>query len=216
MSAAQTTARKTIMAGMQILLGVWLIALSVLVGTIFRAMVDFADREYVETSQRLVQVLEMRIADLADSVQTLEAQPELATAAVLHETRQRLEARLIQMELALANRSDAQAIQALRTEVEQLKTRSQPTPIEPPPQTKPATPVAAAAKQAPFPFRVVASEVRAGQRSVSVVPLRGELTADKIQVILSGETVGQWRLQAIEANTAVFQNGNQTRRLIIP
>ncbi|MFT0546143.1 hypothetical protein ACMHYO_07270 [Allopusillimonas ginsengisoli] len=216
MSAARITARGAVMAGTQILFWVWLIVLSVWVGIGSRTMTGLADREHVETGLRQVQVLEARIAELADSVQLLQAQPESATIAVLHETRKRLETRLTRIEQTLADRSTAVELQALRTEVEQMKIRSEPVPIEPPPPTKPATP--AAAKQSPFPFRVLGSEIRAGQRSLTVAPVKGELTADKIQVVLPGEAVGQWRLQAIEGSTAVFQNenGKQTRRLVIP
>lgn len=216
MNGAQATSRGTVTVGLQILLWVWLVVLSILVGTGYRAMAGLADRAHVDLSLRQVQVLEARIAELADSVQMLQAQPESATVAVLHDTRQRLETRLTQMEQALADRSAAEALQALRTEVEQMKTRPQPAPTVPPPPTKPVTPVAATARQSPFPFRVLGSEIRAGQRSVSVAPVKGELTADKIQVVLPGEAVGPWELQAIEANTAVFQNGKQTRRLVIP
>src|SRR3546814_4107212 len=80
----------------------------------------------------------------------------------------------------------------------------------------PHMPVATAPKQARLPFRIIGSEMRARQHSVSVGPVKGELTADKVQVVLLGEAVGQWRMQAIAANTAVFQNGKQTRRLVIP
>jgi len=216
MKSATGTTRRTVTAGLQVLLWIWLVVLSILVGTGYQAMTGLAEQAYVDSSLRQVQVLEARIAELAESVQLLQAQPEPATVAALHETRQRFETRLTRMEQALADRSDAQALQALRTEVEQMKTRSLPTPTVPQSQAKPVTPVAAAAKPSPFPFRVVGSEMRAGQRSVSVAPVKGELTADKIQVVLPGEAVGQWRLQAIEANTAVFQNGKQTRRLVIP
>lgn len=216
MNGAQATSRGTVTVGLQILLWVWLVVLSILVGTGYRAMAGLADRAHVDSGLRQVQLLEARIVELADSVQMLEAQPESATVVVLHETRQRLDTRLTRMEQALADRSAAEALQALRTEVEQMKTRSQPVPIVPPPPIKPVTPVAATARQSPFPFRVVASEMRAGQRSVSVAPVKGELIADEIQVVLPGEAVGQWRLQAIETNIAVFQNGKQTRRLVIP
>src|SRR3546814_11737478 len=101
---------------------------------------------------------------MAGSVQMLEAQPESATVAALHQTRQRLEMRLARMEQTLADRSAAEELQALRTEVEQMKTRPQPAPTVPPPQTNPLTPVAAAARQSPFPVRVVASENRRSER----------------------------------------------------
>jgi len=35
-------------------------------------------------------------------------------------------------------------------------------------------------------------------------------------VLLPGDAVGPWRLQAVEGNTAVFQAGDQTRRMAIP
>jgi len=216
MSSAQRTSRGTFNVGLQVLLWVWLVMLSVLVGTGYRAMAGLAQQARVDSGLRQIQVLEARTAELVESVQMLEAQPEPATVAALHQTRQHLEARLTRMEQTLADHSVAEELQALRTEVEQMKTRSQPALIVPPPPTKPTTPVAAVAKPSPFPFRVVGSEMRAGQRSVSVAPVKGDLTADKIQVVLPGEAVGQWRLHAIEGNTAVFQNGKQTRRLVIP
>ncbi len=216
MNGAKATSRGTVIVGLRILFWVWLVVLSILVGIGYRTMAGLADRAHVDSSLRQVQVLQARIAELADSVQMLQAQPESATVAVLHETRQRLETRLTRMEQTLADRSAAEELQALRTEVEQMKTHSQSTPAAPSPQAQSITPVATVPKQARFPFRIIGSEIRAGQRSVSVAPVKGELTADKIQVVLPGETVGQWRLQAIEANTAIFQNGKQTRRLVIP
>ncbi|MEQ7770791.1 hypothetical protein ABQZ08_21325, partial [Xanthomonas hortorum pv. hederae] len=46
--------------------------------------------------------------------------------------------------------------------------------------------------------------------------LSGDLLASQIQVVLPGEAVGQWRLEEIDRNTAVFRAGEQTRRLAIP
>ena len=60
------------------------------------------------------------------------------------------------------------------------------------------------------------AELRAGQRSVSVAPSVGDFTADQVQVLLPGDAVGSWRLQAIDGNAAVFQAGEQTRRVAIP
>ena len=42
------------------------------------------------------------------------------------------------------------------------------------------------------------------------------LSAGQIQVLLPGEHAGRWQLQTIDGNTAVFQAGDQTRRLAIP
>ncbi|MDI3558779.1 hypothetical protein QK318_32635, partial [Pseudomonas aeruginosa] len=60
------------------------------------------------------------------------------------------------------------------------------------------------------------AELRAGQRSLSVAPSSGDFTPDQLQVLLSGDAIGSWRLQAVEGSTAVFQTGDQTRRVAIP
>ncbi|MBI6567037.1 hypothetical protein YA0745_22960, partial [Pseudomonas synxantha] len=44
----------------------------------------------------------------------------------------------------------------------------------------------------------------------------GDFTPDQLQVLLPGDVVGPWRLQAIEGNSAVFQVGDQVRRVAIP
>ncbi|EPB9484127.1 hypothetical protein ACRZHM_000657 [Citrobacter braakii] len=67
-----------------------------------------------------------------------------------------------------------------------------------------------------MPFRVIGSELRAGQRTVSVAPAGGALSASQIQVLLPGESIGHWRLQDIDRNTAVFRAGEQIRRVAIP
>ena len=80
--------------------------------------------------------------------------------------------------------------------------------------SRPAT--ASKAEPQPLPCRVVGAELRAGERSVSVAPANGDFTPDQLQVLLPGDAVGPWRLQAIEGNAAVFQAGDQTRRVAIP
>ena len=60
------------------------------------------------------------------------------------------------------------------------------------------------------------AELRAGERSVSVAPSNGDFTPDQLQVLLPGDAVGPWRLQAIDGSAAVFQAGDQTRRVAIP
>ena len=68
----------------------------------------------------------------------------------------------------------------------------------------------------PLPFRIVGVELRASQRSLSVAPSIGNFSPDQLQVLLPGDVVGSWRLQAVEGNSAVFQTGDQTRRVAIP
>src|SRR3546814_16971497 len=108
MNGAKATSRSTVAVGVQILLWVWLVVLSILVGTGHRTMAGLADRAHVDSSQRQVQVLQARIAELDDSVNMLETQHALATVAVLPETRHPLEPRLTRMKHALAALYDAE------------------------------------------------------------------------------------------------------------
>jgi hypothetical protein len=88
-------------------------------------------------------------------------------------------------------------------------------PQRPPSRASPSRPTAKP-EPPPLPFRIVGAELRAGQRSLSVAPNNGNFTPDQLQVLLPGDAVGPWRLQAVEGNTAVFQAGDQTRRMAIP
>ena len=200
----------------QSLLWLWLIGLSVFVALGYQTMNDQADQERLDSH---LQRVEARVAALVESIKAIQQRPAVATAADLKDTRQVLEARTAQVETTLSGYAAADDLQALRAEVEQIKARQTAAPV--PRAAAPAQPRAsgkAAAKPEPppLPFRVVGAELRAGQRSVSVAPSSADFTPDQLQVLLPGDAVGPWRLQAVEGNTAVFQAGDQTRRVAIP
>ncbi|MBN0727209.1 hypothetical protein JTM08_36270, partial [Pseudomonas aeruginosa] len=98
----------------------------------------------------------------------------------------------------------ADDLQALRTEVEQIKTRQTVARTAAPAQPRTPRRPNAKPEPLPLPFRIVGAELRAGQRSLSVTPNNGNFTPDQLQVLLPGDAVGPWRLQAVEGNTAVF------------
>ena len=216
MKAPQAVSRSTAAFAVQILLWAWLIGLSVIVGLGYRVMTELADWERVDTGLRQLQVLEARVTELADGMQALEARPAPATAAELQAVRQALEPRIGHVEQAQESRATTDDLQALRNELEQIRAHQATARTAAPPQVRSPKPAAATPRVAPFPYRVVGAELRAGQRSVSIAPATGEITAGQLQVMLPGDVVGQWRLQAIDGNTAVFQAGGQTRRLAIP
>ena len=216
MSAPQSARRPAAVVMVQSLLWLWLIGLSVFVALGYQTMNDQADQERLDSR---LQRLEARSAGLVESIEAIQQRPAVATAADLKDTRQVLEARAAQVEKTLSGYAAADDLQALRAEVEQIKARQTAAPV--PRAAAPAQPRAsgkAAAKPEPppLPFRVVGAELRAGQRSVSVAPSSADFTPDQLQVLLPGDALGPWRLQAIEGNTAVFQAGNQTRRVAIP
>ena len=216
MNAPQASRRPAAAVVVQSLLWLWLIGISVFVALGYQTMNDQADQERLDSR---LQRLEARSAGLVESIEAIQQRPAVATAADLKDTRQVLEARAAQVEKTLSGYAAADDLQALRAEVEQIKARQTAAPV--PRAAAPAQPRAsgkAAAKPEPppLPFRVVGAELRAGQRSVSVAPSSADFTPDQLQVLLPGYALGPWRLQAIEGNTAVFQAGDQTRRVAIP
>jgi len=213
MNNPPSSRRPTTAVVVQSLLWLWLICLSVFVILGYQALSDPTGQARLDTR---LQRLEAQVADLAETTQALQQQPAAATAAGLQDTRQALDARIAQVEQALSGHAAANDLQALRMEVEQIKARQ--TAARAPTPAQPRSPNKAAAKPEPppLPFRVVGAELRAGQRSLSVAPAAGEFTADQVQVLLPGDAIGSWRLQAVEGNTAVFEAGDRTRRLAIP
>ncbi|EKP5711880.1 hypothetical protein QK363_20790 [Pseudomonas aeruginosa] len=216
MNAPQPAQRSTAAVVVQSLMWLWLIFLSVLAALGYQALSDQADQERLDSR---LQRLEAQATGLAETIEAIQQRPAVATDADLKDTRQILEARAAQVEKSLSGYAAADDLQALRAEVEQIKARQTAAPV--PRAAAPAQPRAsgkAAAKPEPppLPFRVVGAELRAGQRSVSVAPSSADFTPDQLQVLLPGDALGPWHLQAIEGNTAVFQAGNQTRRVAIP
>ena len=213
MNGPQPAHRSTAAVVVQSLMWLWLSGLSVLVAVSYQAMNDQADQDRLYSR---LQRLEAQAAGLAETVEAIQQRPAVATAADLKDTRQILEARAAQVEKSLSAYAAADDLQALRAEVEQVKARQTAAraaaPAQPRTRNKPTT----KPEPPPLPFRIVGAELRAGERSVSVAPSNGDFTPDQLQVLLPGDAVGPWRLQAVEGNTAVFQAGDQTRRVAIP
>jgi len=218
MSAPRVSRRISAAVVVQALLFCWLLGLSVAWALGYRAVHQLAEQVQTSVESQQVLALEARVAELAASIQALEAKPAPATAAALQDVQQTLYARLAQIEQRLTLFATVDDMQALRGEVEQLKARqvavrTAPTPA---PRRPPPKPVAVTPQPEPFPYRVVGVELRAGLRSILIVPATGEFSADQIQVLLPGDALGTWRLQTIDGNTAVFRSGEQIRRMVIP
>lgn len=210
MNAPQSPRRPTAVVVVQSLLWLWVIGLSVFVALGYQAANDQTDQKRLDSR---LQHLEAQAAGLVDAIRQ---RPAVVTAADLRDTRQILEARAAQVEKTLSGYAGADDLQALRAEVEQIKARQTAARAAAPVQQRTPRKPAAQLEPPPLPFRIVGAELRAGQRSLSVAPSVGEFTPDQLQVLLPGDAVGPWRLQAIEGNTAVFQSGDQTRRVAIP
>ena len=214
MNALAPASRSRAAFVLYLLLWAWMVALSALVLVNFRVAGDLAGQNQLDSAVRQLQVLEGRIAELADDVQAQQARPEAASSVALQDARQRLEAEIARLEQSLTGFAAEADLLVLQADIEQLKAQAAArTPAAP----RPARATAAVAPvPEPFPFRVIGAELRAGQRAVSVAPAAEPLSAEQIQVLMPGDRAGRWQLQTIDGNTAVFQAGDQTRRLAIP
>jgi len=196
----------------------WLLRLSVAMVSGYRAVNLLAEQVQISVESQQVLALEARVAELAASIQVLEVKPEPATTTDFRDVQQTLHARIAQIEQGLMVFATVDDVQALRSELEQIKARQAAVRAAPPsdPRRSLPKPVVVASQPEPFPYRVVGAELRAGLRSVLVAPATGEVAANQIQVVLPGDALGSWHLQAIDGNTAVFQFGEQMRRMAIP
>ncbi|PNG83913.1 hypothetical protein [Pseudomonas putida] len=213
MNAAQSPRRPITAVMLQSLMWLWLIGLSVFVALGYQAVNEQVDQERLNSR---LQGLEAQAVGLAEAIEAIQQRPTVATAADLKDTRKILEARAAQVETTLSGYAAADDLQALRTEVERIKTRQTVARTAAPAQPRTPRRPSAKPEPLPLPFRIVGVELRASQRSLSVAPSIGNFSPDQLQVLLPGDVVGSWRLQAVEGNSAVFQTGDQTRRVAIP
>ena len=88
MSAVAHASRSRAAFVLYLLLWAWMVGLSALVLVNFRVAGDLAGQSQVDSALRQLQVLEGRLAEFADDVQTLQARPEAATTAALQEALQ--------------------------------------------------------------------------------------------------------------------------------
>lgn len=213
MNAAQSPRRPITAVMLQSLMWLWLIGLSVFVALGYQAVNEQANQELLNSR---LQGLEAQAVGLAEAIEAIQQRPTVATAADLKDTRELLEARAAQVETTLSGYAAADDLQALRTEVEQIKLRQTVARTAAPAQPRTPRRPSAKPEPLPLPFRIVGAELRAGQRSLSVAPSSGDFTPDQLEVLLPGDSLGPWRFQAVEGNSAVFQAGDQTRRVAIP
>ncbi|KMK85836.1 hypothetical protein [Pectobacterium brasiliense] len=216
MNNAPTSLKRTATAVSWFLIYAWLSVLTVFIGLSYRTIAELAERKQVDDSMQQIRVLEESVTELVDSMQVLQTHTLPASATALRELQQNLENRLAQIEQMQENQASTQAVQTLRDELERLKSQQAVAHPSPPTTHSTASPTATTPRKMPFPFRILGLELRAGQRMVSLAPTSGKLSSNQIQLVSLGETVDQWRLDAIEGDTAIFSRAGQTRRLAIP
>lgn len=161
-----------------------------------------------------VQALATRVDGLEKQAEAVKLQPTPVIRADLDATRQELDERLSRVEQAQTADDSASGLQALQARVGAIEDRLKRTApamavvprreAEPPKPTVPEPP-----------FNVIGLELRGGERLVSVAA-RGAASVREVRLLREGDTMGAWRLQAIEAHGAVFRIDGHTLRIAIP
>ena len=162
-----------------------------------------------------VAVLEKRLTELVQQVEHVQQQPDALPQARYEAERRALEHRLNAIEEALDSRTPTDNLLPLQARLEQLEMRLSAPPPTPPTPPRPRTAAPAKPKAIEPPFRVIGTELRAGEPFLSILPAASDALT-QVRLLRPGEVEAGWHLEAIERNTAVFRHGDDSRRLPIP
>jgi len=162
-----------------------------------------------------VAVLEKRLAELIQQVEHTQQQPDALPQARYEAERRALEQRLNVIEEALGSQPAADNLLPLQARLEQLEMRLSAPPPEPPISPRPRAAAPANPKAIEPPFRVIGTELRAGEPFLSILPAASHALA-QVRLLRPGESEAGWHLEAIEPNAAVFRHGADSRRMPIP
>ncbi|EWH28545.1 hypothetical protein [Pseudomonas aeruginosa] len=200
---------------MRVAVVTWLLLISAAVVINHVALSGLATQVETHAPSLQVAVLEKRLAELIQQVEHAQHQPVALPQARYEAERQALEQRLSVIEEALGSQPAADNLLPLQARIEQLEMRLSTPPPAPPTSSHPRAAAPAKPKAVEPPFRVIGTELRAGEQFVSILPAAADALA-QVRLLRPGETEAGWNLEAIEPNTAVFRHGDDSRRLPIP
>lgn len=78
-----------------------------------------------------------------------------------------------------------------------------------------AAPIARKAPDATLPFTLLGVEMRGGERFLALAPL-GAKALSQVRVLRAGEADGEWRLVALNENTATFEVAGHLQHVPVP
>lgn len=167
-------------------------------------------------SHTQVRAVEGRLAALQEQFDGYRRQPAPVTQATFTNAKGAWEARLQMLEGAADGAARQEEVDALRRSLAETQAALEAlrrTPAPPPPPAAPAK--RPARKPLPAPFQILGVESRGGERFLSVAPT-GEARLGRARLLRLGESDGDWQLDAIDGQRAVFRVRGQTRQLSIP
>lgn len=193
----------------------WLLLISGAVAINHVALSGLAIQVETHAPSRQVAVLEKRLAELIQQVEHAQQQPVALPQERYEAEREALELQLSAIEASLGNQPATDNLLPLQARLEQLEMRlSAPPPAPPtPPRPRAAAPAKPMAIEPPF--RVIGTELRAGEPFLSILPAAADVLA-QVRLLRAGEAEAGWQLEVIDRNTAVFRHGADILRMPIP
>jgi len=193
----------------------WLLLISAAVVINHVALSGLALQVETHAPSLQVAVLDKRLAELTQQVEHVQQQPDALPQARYEADRLTMEQRLSVLEEALGNQPAADNLLPLQARLEQLEMRLNAPLPAPPTPLRPRAAVSAKPKTIEPSFRVIGTELRAGEPFLSILPAASDALA-QVRLLRPGEAEAGWHLEAIEPNIAVFRHGDDSRRLPIP
>ena len=197
----------------------WLLLISLAVIVDHVALSRLAEDSQAGVQSARIAVLEQTLSEWGQRVDAIERRPEALTQEGFVGVRQAIEERLARIEQSAADHAAAGELALLKERLDRLEarvvsTRQAPTP-QAAPTPRPAPPEPTPPRIAEPPFRLLGTELRAGERFLSIAP-SGSRSLAEIRILRPGESQDGWRLDSLDGRTAVFSFGGQVRQLAVP
>lgn len=197
----------------------WLSLISLVVIVDHVALSRLAEDNQTSAQSARIAVLEQTLSEWGQRVDAVERRPEAPTREDFVGARQAIEERLSRVEQSAADHAAASELTLLEERMARLEARVEKAPQAPPPPPAPARRPPPAEPPKPRivepPFRPLGIELRAGERFLSIAPADPRSLAE-VRLLRPGETEGGWRLESLDAGTAVFSFEGQVRQLTVP
>lgn len=177
---------------------------------LFRLKEDVERWLQTSVDRTQMSIHEEKLAALENRINAIAGQPAPLTEDRFGVERQALEQQLKDVEHQLAGFARTSDIDELRDQLRGLERRLVKTQRA---DVNPARTAAAPAQATVIEpsFAVLGVELRGGERFVATQPLESRSLTD-VRLLRVGETQDGWRLETLDATTAVFQQGDRRHR----
>jgi hypothetical protein len=202
-----------------VLAATWLLLISLVVIADHLALSRLGEDSQANAQSVRIAVLEQTLSEWGQRVNAIELRPEALTQEDFVDLRRAIEERLARVEQSAADHAAANELAFLKERVDQFEARvatTRPTPVpQAAPTPRPAPTESARPRIVEPPFRLLGAELRAGERFLSIAPA-GSRSLTEVRVLRPGESLDGWRLDSLDARTAVFSFEGQVRQLAVP